>query len=182
MLRGPNELLELDPRSGLSPPADVEWELIANLHLPLSTPDDVKKYFEVLQTLCLYGRYQYMFYSVAYLLSFFLLELALVARLKDKKRTKRDSLQSLLREAKKRGLLKDEKFSGGQWRKIRAEYREQETGTVSNLHPYVELLEGSLRNLRGSAAHPTYIPTLPPHYALSQLRLCSELICQLWTD
>jgi len=140
------------------------YEEIKSLELHDAVPDDVRSQFNVARNLSLYTWFSYSFHSVSVFKAFSTLEMALRIRLGESK--KGTYLKALIKDAVKRGLIKDRYFS---------HIKENIVDPQST--SYVEGLEDALAGLRNIDAHGS---TMLGPWSVINLRICADFINRLF--
>lgn len=127
-------------------------------------PEPVREHFAQAQNLAVYSWFYFPFNVTAQLLAFASVELALRFRLQPK--AKAPKFKTMIRQAVRLGLIKDEGFMVAQGRNYETE------------PPYVEVLIETMPSLRNDLAHGS--PILH-NQALSSIQICADFINQLFS-
>jgi len=170
--------LEPDPRSqSLEPPLATQYEIVSYFRLHDGVPESVRSYMNMVVTLWLYGWLYYPFYPLAIFHSTTAVEMALQERFPAKRGR---GLKKLLQTAKEAGLLSDAGFPSLQNRRDTVQAMAGAEPVSNSEPPYVDVLIGTLPNIRNRFAHPEMHTIMPPGMSIDALILAAEIINQLW--
>lgn len=190
-LKNLNEIFTPDPRASAFPGITLErhYERLSQVVLADAVPEDIRNYFETVKNICLYGRFVYAFYAVAEMLTFPLLELALRVRLRPGKKPRKADFRTLLEQAMRLGLIREEDFSHIRGMKEQqADYAALLAGlkgvriSVPSTGAYLRVLEHALPSLRNLFAHPEFLSIQFPGGAFFAIRFAAEFINQLYGE
>jgi len=183
-----SKIFELDERmAGFPWMVKSDHQRLSGINLPEDAPEDIRDYFVTIKNICLYGRFAYAFYGVAWSLTFPLMELALRERFNPGKGGGKGDFRRLLQKAIKLRLLKEEGFS--HIRRIRKDQEEMralfdETDVApfqsDEAEAYLKILEETMPNLRNSFAHPQGQAIVLPQETLFAIGFAAEFINQLY--
>lgn len=132
---------------------------VSSITLHDGVPEEIRSHFAQAQNLALFSWFFYPFNVIAQLMGFVTVEVAL-----KRKSGTNASFRGLIEKAVSEGWIKDDGFAI-------AKLRENPEGS------YVEVLSAAIPHLRNRLAHGT---TMHHNNALSSLRICAELINQLF--
>lgn len=136
----------------------------SRMTLRASVPEQVREHFAQAQNLAIYSWFYYPFNVTAQFLAFASVELALRLRLQPKAKTPK--FKTMIRQAVRLGLIKDEGFMVAQGRNYETEPR------------YVDVLIETMPSLRNDLAHGS---SMLHNQALSSIQTCADFINQLFT-
>jgi hypothetical protein len=196
-LKPVSEVLHPDPRNSVFVRLDTLESLTIDEHhaeieavmLESKVPDEVRSYFATIQNVCLYAWFAYDLYAVVDFLCLIAVEMALRHRFPYAGTGKdRRGLQNLMDEAVSKNLIREKAFGNVRIMRdnlardirIRRATAGKFPRSAMPKGNYAAVLRGTMPWLRNHFAHPKGHVILTPGAALSQLRLTSEFINQLF--
>ena len=157
---------------------------VSAIGLKEQVPDDVRRYFNALRNLMLYGWFHHELFTLGGFLAFTAIEMALRMRLGYEAYERSPGMKKLLEEAISKGLISDDEFS------VVKQRNEEDEALLAKgwqgprwpTPSYCSILSESLPNLRNSFMHPAQYTDMGSAYALATLRTAAELINQLFCN